>query len=295
MASRGEIRGGRRWLLLLGFIGWLGACGANPESTPEDVISLPPQPRVTSSLAQVSPTPSPIVKATPTLTPTPTFTPTSIPTPTPTSTPTPLFDVDKIPLLDQAAQEVPVDWVWFESSQGFRIAHPPDWIAIDLTEDDWAQLLQAVEDAIIRERMTEQVKALIASQTAALITAPVPEPGGEAFPFVSNVNIIFSNVPPALSQDQVVEGVLQNLQQIPGLRVEMLNRGQIQGHPAVAALYTYPGKGLDDKMYTVVGWQVYIRTRQNRMGVLTFTTLADVFSERIQDFARMAASFDTTE
>ncbi len=290
MERAGRLRSLGIWLVGWGILWVMSACQAESLSTPTVGVTPFSPPESTPTLSASTP-----VLSAPEVTPTPSPTATPTPTLTPTPTPTPRVNVDSVPLLDTAAFAVPSTWEWFESSQGFRLAYPPDWLALDLSEADWRQLLTAVQDESLRERLDEQLQALIASQTAAFLTATVPEPGGEGFPFVSNLNVVRSRVPPTLSQEQVVEGILENLRQIPGLQVEMVNRGQIQGHPAVAALYTYIAEGMDGQAYTIVGWQVYIRTREDRLDVLTFTTLASVFATRIQDFARMAASFDTTE
>ncbi len=286
-------RGFGLWMVavLVGVMVSLAACGETP--TPGPAAAPPTQATLPPPPARPTPTPTQNPRLSPTPTPTPSPRPTSTPTPSPT--PTPAVDVDRLPLLRDEAVAVPDTWVWFESGQGFRIAHPPDWLALDLTQADWEAVLQQVTDPDLRARLDEQARALIASQTAALLTASAPERSATGFPFASNLNIVSTSLPADASQDVVVQAIVQNLRQIPGLRLESLNRGQLHGAPAVAALYTYPARGTDGRAYTVVGWQVYIRTRPDRLDVLTFSTLADAFDARIQDFARMAASFERTD
>lgn len=216
---------------------------------------------------------------------------TTTPSPTPSPTPTPVVNPDLVPLLSDQSLEIPASWAWFESPAGFRLAHPPDWIALDLTRADWEALLAEVPDPQLRERLSGQARQLIASQTAALLTAPTPE-GEEGRVFASNLNVVAVSVATEASQDEVVSAILQNLRQVPGLNVQSLNRGQVHGWPAVAALYTYAARGQDGRTYPVVGWQVYLRTQPDRLYVLTFSTLPEVFDERIQQFARMVASFE---
>ncbi len=251
-----------------------------------------------------TPTPTPTLTPTPTVPPTPTPTPTQTPTPTPRPSPTPTPTATPItvavpednPLLREEEIILPDDWLWFTSeAYDFRIAYPPDWLALDLTAEEWQTLLQQVEDANLRGLLTDQVKSMIASNTAVLITQVVPEQVAGNQPFVSNLNVIRTTIPANIDQDTLLQAVVANLKQIPGLRLESLNRGNIRGYPAAAVLYTYPLGGQADRVYPVVGWQVYVRPQPDTLFVLTFTTLADVFSERITDFARMAGSFEVAE
>ncbi len=253
-----------------------------------------------------TPTPTPTFTPTPMPSPTPTSTPTETPTPAPTSTPTPtptptpitvdLPGEDEQPLLKAEEVQVPDDWLWFESKQyGFRIAYPPEWLALDLTEEEWQAILESITDEGVRSVLTDQVKAMVATNTAVLITAAVPEkiPGNQ--PFVSNVNIIRTSLPDQATQDMVIQGVITSLKQIPGLRLESMNRGKIRDYPSVAVLYTYPVRGENDRVYPIVGWQVYVRPQPDTLYVLTFTTVAEVFPQRITDFARMAGSFEVQD
>ncbi len=248
-----------------------------------------------------TPTPTPLPTSTSTPTPSPTPTPTPMPTstPTPTITPTPTspsvvvtLSPDEQPLLNPEESRVPDNWLWFESEEfGFRIAYPPDWLALDLSKEEWQTLVENVEDEGVRQILTDQITSMLATNTAALITAAIPEQIAGNQPFVSNLNIIRTSVPADATQDLLIQGIVANLKQIPGLRPESLNRGRIGEYPAAAVLYTYPMKAKNDRVYPIVGWQVYIRTAPDTLYVLTFTTVSDVFPERIVNFARMAGSF----
>ncbi len=243
-----------------------------------------------------TPVPTPTFTWTPTPVPTSTPTPTSTPSPTPTFTPTPIqvsgLDKDAQPLLNPAETEIPSNWVWFESQAfNFRIAYPPDWLALDLTSEDWEKILTGVESEDVKSLLNEQARRMIESQTAALITAAIPEEGVEGQPFVSNLNVLRIEIPTDISQDALIQQIVANLKRLQGLRLESMNRGQIRGYPAVAVLYTYPLRDKDGYTYPVVGWQVYVRATSDRLYILTFTTLASSFGERITTFARMAGSF----
>ena len=255
----------------------LGACS---QTTP----SPTPSPSATVAL----PTSTPVVS-----TPTPTTTPVPpTPTPLPSPTPTPVVDPDTLPLLNEEQVTVPQDWLIFTSpTNGFQLSYPSEWLAMDLTQDDWQTILNNVTDASLRNLLTEQVQALIKSNTLAFLTYPLSESGEQRLPFASNLNILRTSVPQETSQTLLVQAIIQNLKNMSGLRLESMNRGKVGEYPAVAILYSYPIRSEDEKIYHVVGWQVYLRTQPEEVYVLTFTTLADVLPERIKDFARMANSF----
>ncbi len=249
-----------------------------------------------------TPTPTPVPTATPTWTPTPkptstpTPTPTSTPFPTPTFTPTPIqvsgLDKDAQPLLNPSETDVPADWVWFESEAfDFRIAYPPDWLALDLTAEDWEAILKQVGNEDVQALLNDQARRMIVNHTIALITAAIPEEGVEGQTFVSNLNILRVDVPADVAQDALIQQIITNLRRLRGLRLESMNRGQIRGYPSVAVLYTYPLRDQEGDTYPVVGWQVYVRAKSDRLYVLTFTTLASSFEKRITTFAKMAGSF----
>ncbi len=194
-------------------------------------------------------------------------------------------------MLNPEEVQVPEDWLWFESKAfSFRIAYPPEWLALDLTADEWESVLQHIADENVKALLDDQVRRLVASQTAALITSAVPE-NVEGQPFVSNVNILRTQIPAEMSQDVVLQGIINNLKQLRGLRLESFNRGNIHGYPAAATLYTYPLRDEDGHIYPVVGWQVYVRPKPESLYVMTFTTIASAFDDRIVTFARMAGSF----
>ncbi|NPA92030.1 MAG: DUF1795 domain-containing protein, partial [Chloroflexi bacterium] len=218
-------------------------------------------------------------------------TPTPVP-PTPTPTPTPVVDPDTVPLFREEEVRVPENWATFESeAYGFRISYPPDWLVMDLSSDEWKDVLNSLPEGLLRETLNEQLKALLESNTAVVLVAPTPDNTEGAVPFVSNLNILQVDVPADASQDVVLKGIIQSLKAIPGLRLESMSRGQIHGYPAIAVLYTYPIQDKEGHLFHVVGWQVYVRPKPDTLYVLTFTSLAETFPQRIKDFARMAASF----
>lgn len=267
-----------RFLVLAVLVLVLVAC-VSPTPTPTPVPTATPTP---------PPTPTPTPTVTPTVTPTPS------PTPTPTATPIQVAVPEENPLLNPSETGVPEDWLWFESeAYAFRVAYPPDWLVLDLSADEWKAVLEQIEDERVRAILSDQAQNMVASNTAVLITRAVPEQVAGNQPFVTNLNVIRTQVPADASQDMLVQGIIASLQQIPGLRPESLNRGNIHGYPAAAVLYTYPLRVQGDRVYPVVGWQVYVRPQPDTLYVLTFTTLADVFADRIAEFARMANSFET--
>ncbi len=268
----------RAVILLTTVIALLGAGCARPTPTP----TATPLPTATPT-ATVTPTPLP---------PTPTPTPTPVP---PTPTPTPVVDPDTVPLFREKEVQVPPDWPAFISRDyGFRILYPPDWLVVDLTSDAWEKALDALPDKM-KDTLLEQAKSLKQSDTAALLVAPTPDKEGEDITFVSNLNILRVSLPPGAPQDTVLQGIIQSLKAIPGLRLQSMSRGQVNGYPAIAVLYAYPIQDEEGHVFHVIGWQVYLRPKDDTLFVFTFTSLADTFPDRIRDFARIAASFHMLE
>lgn len=304
-------------LVSLVLLGTLAACRGTASTPPSTPVTSSPTPTATSPpvsptlmpvrtgdvfpTATSTPTQPPPASPTFTLTPTPTeyIAPTPTPTSTPSPTPTPAAGVEEevvvpptISLLEEGQVTVPDDWLWFTSEPfGFRIAYPPDWLAIDLAQEEWEALLAEVSDPDVRALLTDSVRRMVAGRMGAFIVAVTPEEGAGGQPFVSNLNIVRTSVPADADRETLLQAIVTTLEGIEGLEVRAVNQDVIAGYPATTALYSYPTVGADGSVLPVVGWQVYLRPRPDVLYVLTFTTLANVLYDRGITFVRMAGSF----
>ncbi len=165
-------------------------------------------------------TPTPEPTATDTPTPVPTETPLPTDTPVPTETPEPTETATPASSLEQTELDNG-DILYVNTEAGFSIALPPEWFVLDLSSDDFSEMLGLVagQNESLSFFSEDYVQALVASGMK--FYAVQGDVNSLSNPIPISINILQQEVPPGLSLDQLVAVTAAQLESIFDLTSEM--------------------------------------------------------------------------